>query len=379
MPGDLYWRVSIASSGASYDASDDLSSLTVEQKEGGADSLVADFADPYKVLSHAFQEGADVEVELGTDDDHAIVFRGRVYKVDGSFPTTQTPTLTIRAYDASMRMGLRRRSRPFADMRLSDIVRKVASDYFSRIDIDIDAQGDPQFPGNGVRQQEETDAAFLRRLAESYGCLLHVAIGDSDDTFKFVSQKKVMTAKPDVSLFYGRSDVPDRLLSFEANVDAAQIELPRLLSGIDYDTGQATEMALTTIDDAGDVDDSCFSENLAALAGDHPDKADALASLAAGAEASQALLRADLGASVREAIAGFTTEDQQNAMAQNQFSTRLHGMTGSGATVGIRRLVAQSAVWIGDVGGRFSGAWFLSSVRHILDAQGYRTEFECRR
>ena len=33
MPGDLYYRVSVSASGASYDMSDDLSSLTVEQRE----------------------------------------------------------------------------------------------------------------------------------------------------------------------------------------------------------------------------------------------------------------------------------------------------------------------------------------------------------
>jgi hypothetical protein len=106
VPGDLYYRVSVTAPGASYDLSDDLSSLTVEQHEGEPDSLSVEAADPYKVLSHALQEGMDVEVELGTDDDHAVVFRGRIYKVDGTFPTTQTPTLKLQAYEPSMAMGL---------------------------------------------------------------------------------------------------------------------------------------------------------------------------------------------------------------------------------------------------------------------------------
>ena len=379
MPGDLYWRITINSSGMSYDASDDLSSLTIEQQEGAPGRLTADFADPYKVLSHAFQEGMDAEVELGTDDDHAVVFRGRIYRVDSSFPTEQTPTIRLSAYDASMRMGLRKRNRVFADTSLSKLVRSIASNYFSGITIDVDAQGDPQFAGAGIRQQEETDLAFLRRLAETYGCVLYVTCGDSDDTFNFISQQKTMNATPAVSVYYGRTDVADRLLSFDANVDAAQIELPRVLSGIDYDTGDATEMTITTIDAAGAVDDACYAENLAAFAADHPDKADAVSGLVSGADASQAALRTDLGESVREAVTTFISEDQQNAIAQNQFSTSLHGMRGSGATVGIRRLLAQTAIAIGDVGGRFSGTWFLSAVRHILDAQGYRNEFECRR
>src|SRR5438309_2040057 len=132
MAGDLYWRMSVNSSGVQYDASDDISSLTIEQQEGTPDRLTATLADPFKVLGHAIQEGMDVEVELGAADDHAVVFRGRIYKVDGSFPTEQTPTLQLNAYDPSMRMGLRKRNRVFTDMALSDIVKQVASVQFAQ-------------------------------------------------------------------------------------------------------------------------------------------------------------------------------------------------------------------------------------------------------
>ena len=39
MPGDLYYRVSVSAGGAEYDLSHDLSSLTVEQREGQSDAL----------------------------------------------------------------------------------------------------------------------------------------------------------------------------------------------------------------------------------------------------------------------------------------------------------------------------------------------------
>lgn len=377
MPGDLYYRVGVTASGTAYDLSDDLSSVTVEQHEGEPDALTVNVSDPFKVLSHALQEGMDVEVELGTDDDHAVVFRGRIYKVDGSFPTTQTPTLKLLAYDPSMRMGLKKRNRTWSDMALSDIVTTVASAYFTSTDVDL--MGDPSFPGNGLRQQEETDLAFLRRLASTYGCILYVTAGDQDDTFHFIAQYAAMTMASTVTVYYGRSDVDDRLLSFQSSADAAQIELPRALAGIDYATGQPTEVATTEVQDAGTTDDPFFDENLSAFAAAYPDKAAALSGLLSGAAASQAALRAELGTSVRAATPTFTTEEQQSAQAQNQFSTSLRGMRANGSTVGIRRMTAQTNLDIGDVGGRFSGTWFLSRVRHVLDGQGYRTEFECRR
>lgn len=377
MAGDLYYRVSVTSSGASYDMSDDLSSFTIEQVEGQPDSLVVEAADPFKVLTHAIQEGMSIEAELGTDDDHAVVFRGRIYKVDGAFPTEQTPTLRLQAYDPSMRMGLRARNRnPWAGMTLSAIVQQVVSAYFTLTDVRV--TGDPTF-ATGIRQQEETDLAFLLRLARTYGCVMNVTAGSADDTFHFVSQQAVMSATPALALYYGRSDVDNRLLSFNSSADSSKIELPRVLSGIDYDTGEATEMVVTEVDDPDDTEDPFFTENLAALAENAPVKATQLEQLIATADASRATLVADLGAAVREANPSFTSEDQQAAIAGNQFSASLLGMRGKGRSVGIRQLTAQSSVTIGDVGGRFSGNWFLSQVRHLLDGQGYNCEFECRR
>jgi len=377
VPDDLYYRVTVKASGASYELSDDLSSLTIDQKEGQPDALSVEVSDPFKVLGHGLQEGMDVEVELGTDDDHALVFRGRIYKVDETFPPEQTPTIQIQAYDPSMKMGLRKRNRAFADMSLSDIVKEITAPHFPATD--INPHGDPLFPGNGIRQQEETDLAFLYRLAATYGCVLYVTAGDSADVLHFIGQGDVMKGDSAVSVFYGRSDVPNRLLSFQSSVDTSAIELPRVLSGIDPDTGQPTEILVTDVNDPGNQDDPFSHENLTAFADEQPDKASQITDLIGASSASQSALRTELGKSVRKAKPTFITEAQQSAIAKNQFATSLNGMRARGETVGIRQLVAQSSVTIGDVGGRFSGKWFLSQVRHILDGKGYRTEFECRR
>lgn len=379
MPGDLYYRVSVSvsASGASYDLSDDLSSLAVDQQEGQPDALTVEISDPYKVLSHAVQEGMDIEVELGTDDDHAIVFRGRIYKLDGSFPGDAAPSLKLQAYDARMRMGLRPRNRPFADMALSDIVREVARSYFSTIEIDV--EGDPTFPRNGIRQKDKSDLAFLIELAETYGCVMYVTADDRGETLHFIAQYKVMKSDPAVTVYYGRTDVEYGLRSFQSNVDAAQIQLPRTLSGIDYDSGEPTEIQTAELLDAGRTEDAFFDENFTEFRADQPDKAASLERLLGVADAARDLLRGDLGTSVRSAVPTFITKAQQRAIADNQFSTSLHGMRASGTADGIRKLVAQTSVEIKDVGGRFSGTWFLSQVRHVVDNMGYRSEFECRR
>ena len=183
-------------------------------------------------------------VDLGTSDDHSVIFRGRIYRVDGTFPKDDVPTLKIEAYDASMKMGLRKRNRAFTDMSLSDVVNAVVEPYFS--DTNVDLKGDPSFPANGIRQDDETDLAFLLRLAKAYGCVTYVSIGDTDDTFNFVAQYNVMTTTPEVTLYYGRCDVDNPLLSFQSSADISDVQLPRALSGIDVDTGQPIDVTTVT-------------------------------------------------------------------------------------------------------------------------------------
>ena len=171
---DLFYKMSIDAGGAHYDLSADITSFTIEEDSTRPDQLTINLSDPYKVFSHAFQEGMDLEVDLGTADDHSIIFRGRIYKVEGEFPKSGVPRLTLRAHDNSMKMGLRKRNRPWKDLTLQDIVEQITSSYgFASVDVQL--QGNPNFLGNGIRQQEETDLAFLLRLAQEYGCEMYVS------------------------------------------------------------------------------------------------------------------------------------------------------------------------------------------------------------
>src|SRR5262249_23937938 len=157
--------------------------------------------------------------------------------------------------------------------------------------------------------------AFLRRLAATYGCVLYVTAGDIGDTFHFISQNAAMSKAPQVTVYYGRSGVDHRLLTFEASVDAAQIELPRALSGFDPDLGKATEPDQTQVLDVGTTDDPDFDEKLSALTAVYPGKAAALAALITSASTSRAAVRTLLATSKRSAKPSLTSEAQQIAIS----------------------------------------------------------------
>lgn len=375
----LFYQVTVTAASAEYDLSGDLATLTIEQREREPDQLTVTMDDPHKVLGHALQEGMDVEVALGTADDHGIVFRGRIYKVDARFPNGGVPTLTLRAFDRSMAMGLRPRSRVFSDMTLSAVVEQVAAAHFDEVNVDVDVEGDPSFGKNGLRQQDETDLALLRRLASEFGCVTYATSDTKGDSFHFLAEKTAMTREPVLTLVYDRIGAPDPLVSFESSADVGKIQLPRVLSGIDGDTGVPIDAFTTEAIEPDDVEDAFFDENFATFRKQEPVRAAQLEKLAAAAPSVQKKLRDALGKVERITAPTFVTSADLHERAKNSFSAALHGMTAHGAAPGRRELLACTTVEIANVGERFSSIWFLSEVRHVLDGGEYRTEFTCRR
>ncbi|MBV7337515.1 hypothetical protein KFU94_56665 [Chloroflexi bacterium TSY] len=382
MSQELFYWVYVEAAGAGYDLSHDLTSLTVEEGGDGPAQLTIQMSDPNKVFSYAVQKGMDIEVDLGYVDDHSIVFRGHIYKVEGDFPQDGVPTLRILAYDRSMKMGLRKRNRTWNQTTLESLVNTIGqeySEYFMTQDIHVTLMGDPEFTDNGIRQQDETDLAFLRRLATRYGCALFVVAGENADGLHFEAQHHIMTQEPEVTLYHGRCGVPEQLLSFQASSDVSNMRLPRVFSGIDFSTGQPLSVATQTVEEVGNMEDPFVDEHLAEFRRREPVQAERLTDMFRAAETLEETLRDEMGNVDRELVWGFTTEADLRVREENQFSTSLHGMRASGSALGNHRIHAQSVIRIADVGGQFSGTWYLSQVRHIFDNQGYRTEFECQR
>lgn len=380
MSEELFYNISVSLTGITYDLSADISSLTISEESGKPDQLTLEINDQHKSFSHALQIGMDIEVDIGRVDDHSLIFKGRIYKVEGEFPQDGVPSLRILAHDRSMQMGLRKYNRRWRDKTLSQIVEDIGKEYFGMLGVTVEVEGDPTFSGNGIRQVEETDLAFLLRLSRAYACELFVEVDEQGiEMLHFISQKAIMTASPIISVFHGRSVVENRLMSFSANSDVGSIQLPRLLIGMDYDNGAATEIVTADVEEVGETEDQFRDENLAALSQDAPVQAVNLTSLLSAASSAQDEVREALGESRREAIPTLTAPEELQERSKNQFSTLIHGMRGSGSIFGNQRLHAQASIDIANVGGQFSGIWFLSQVRHTLNREGYQTEFECQR
>lgn len=380
MSQELFYNITVGLSGVSYDLSADISSLIISEESGKPDQMTIEISDQYKSFSHALKVGMDIEVDIGTVDDHSLIFKGTIYKVEGDFPKDEIPLIRLLAHDRSMAMGLRKYNRRWRDMTLTQIVEDIGAEYFGQQGVSVEVEGNPVFKGNGVRQIEESDLAFLLRLAKSYACELFVEVDEFGiETLYFKSQKSIMTGSPIMTVYYGRCDVDNRLLNFNANTDVASIQLSRQLLGMDYDNGVATELVTGEVEVVVETEDQFRDENLAAQSVASPLQVANLSGLLSVANSASDDIYQALGESTREAVPTLTTPEELQERSINQFSTFIHGMQGSGTIRGNQRLHAQINIDIADVGGQFSGTWYLSQVRHTLNRDGYQTEFECQR
>lgn len=377
---DLYYALAVTGPGARRDLSRLLSSLLVEEDEGVPSALHATFSDEHRLLSDALHEGVELELDLGAASEHSIVFRGRAYQVDADFPHRGVATVEVHAYDASMRMGLRRRNRALQGT-LSSVVEHVADGY-AFTEVSVDLVGDPAFGRNGIRQQDETDLAFLRRLADDHGCVCYLSTEDDGDRLHFRARAKIAEQSPDAALRYGSRGAAGTLLAFEAHSDVADVELPRTMSAVDYDSGAHRIETSRELDSAAVRATSSLRPRLTSALIEEDAVAPGsslLVELLEEAPSTSAGLRAELGPEAPRDIPTFLGAEALKARAANVFSSSARGMRGGGATAGEKDLRAQRIVDIDGVGDHFSGAWYLTSVRHRLDRGGYRTDFECRR
>lgn len=378
MSETLFWQLLVAAEGVPYDLSRDMTSFTIEEEDRSPTMLTVHVSDPFTVFSHALREGMDIEATMGTEDDHRVMFRGRIYHVDSSLPLDGSPSLTIKAYDATMLMGLQERNRRFRDLTLSQIVTEVADPHLEA-PIAIDLIADPPFPGEGLRQREQTDLAFLRCLAEHMHCAMGIDLVEGVEEFVFKAHQRVLETTAEVALHYGRCDVANRLLTFDAQVDVASIAVPRAIGGMDPATGDVMDARTTPITPVGRVEDRLLEDNLSAFEEEHPERALLLRELIAAGETLDPIVREELGEARRDPIPAFATPEQADEEARAaQPATSIHGMEATGSTPGNKDIHARRPMEV-EGGGRFSGKWYVSKATHILDRQAYRTDFTCNR
>lgn len=349
--------------------SDLLTEIKVEESDTQADLATLSFTDSELVLQDILQEGLSIQIDMGRAEAHALLFRGVITHVRPGLASEGQPKLEVEAMNSLIKLALRPRTRTWQNTTVSQIVRDIAQSNQlrpGRIEPEDDAEISERQPRH---QQEETDLAFLFRLAQDYGSRLYIGYEDVADTLNFVATSKLLEDAPlNQPLVFN-----DNLEDFSASADSFAADAAPALAITDPTTGEPDSV-----------------ETAAASAEErHTPDADRIARLTEGG-ARVAQLVAQTAASrerpeeVRQSPARLLGNPSRPASDRSGTygdRTRNLGQRAEGRTTGNIWLQPRRRVRIEGYGGRWSGVWYVAEVEHQLDIaqRRYTTSFTCTR
>jgi phage protein D len=322
----------------------DLLGVEVEQHANGADAfeLSVNIWDverqDFKWLDDGtFVEGGAVNISMGYGEGKLPLFEGEIVALEVAYHADESPVLLVQGYDKLHRFRRGRNSRSWTDRKDSDIAREIAGQLNLRAEVT-----DTTLVHKHLMQYNQSDLDFLLERARRIHYELDIEQG-------------ALVFRP----------------SAHADGKTETLEYRRDL--------QTLDLRLSTIDQVSKV----------AVRGWNPVTKEAIVGLAAlGQErsmggtstgaASADTAFGDHQLSVVEPIMFDQGEADQVAKALFD-AVSLKFIEAEGQTIGRPSLRAGEVVEIKKLGRRFSGRYYVTRVLHVSDADGYRTQFTCRR
>jgi len=344
--------------------------VRLDESDTRADVASVTFGDANLVLCDILHEGQTLEIDIGRTDQHALVFRGVATSVHAHFGAVGSPTVELVAQDSLIKLALEARTKRWANATVSSIVSRIALDNSLRPGT-IAPGEDASFPEERPAQQvTETDLAFLERLAHAYDSKLYVDHSQPVDALNFISNQSLLEAAPiEQSLVFNST-----LVDFRVGYDAWATAPEEHVVTTDPTTGERVT-----------VDETLFRPDDVAWTPD-PTR---IARLGAGSARVTALVAASAGARaqlrsfqrVPPRLAGAPARPATDHARVHSDRLRHRGHTGRGRASGSIWLRPRARINVLGYGGRWSGPWYLSRVRHELDlaVRTYACSFVCTR
>jgi uncharacterized protein len=285
-----------------------------------------------------FDIGNSIEIQMGYSNRPRSLIIGEITGLEPEFSQSQGSSLVIRGHDLRHRLLRGRKTESFIKMKDSAIVRKIASNNgLSAIVTETSIIHDY------VIQHNQTDLEFLQSRAQRLGYEVWVERKNVHFRPSQHEKSKVLT----LSFF-------DELLEF----------VPRLST-------------LTQVSEV-EVRGWNMREKSSIVS---TSKDNAFTSMGGKTSGSKAVKKAF--GTARQVIIDrpvSTVDEAQQIAASQVTQLALEYITGEGQCRGQPSLRSGSGINIKDVGERFSGLYYVTSVIHTwTQAAGYLTEFNVRR
>ena len=283
--------------------------------------------------------GDEIEVQLpnvGDTESLAVVFAGEITAIEPAYETGYRTVIIVRGYDFSHRLSHGTYIRTFQNSKDTDIVSTMAGEVGLTATVEATTK-----VYDHVMQYNQTNLAFLRQLARRNNYKFYV------DTDKKLHFKKAATDNGSAKTL----DWGEQLLGFFPRMSLANQVTEVTVRGWDVATKAAVVGSASTASYLQGIGDeqkggSAYQSATSKTAKHYEVTHTALDQTQAN-NLAQAILD-DLNASYIEA---------------------------EGICKGDAAIVPGIPVTIGKVNTQFNGTYKVSTVRHIYNPDGYRTEF----
>ena len=289
-------------------------------------------------LLELFAFGSRIEVFFGYSDELRSLLSGIVTEIGTSFSEGGIPELTVSGYDDLYPLTTGKNTRHWEDVRDSDAVADLVGSTSLKQSIQ---PTDPE--KERIDQSQESDFAFLEKLADRNGATFYVRAG------QFYFGPRNNNQSEAFALPWGKG-----LLSFspEANL-ARQVQAVEVRSR-STEAGQAIiGRAPRPSQTAQDPTSESGSDTVASALNNQP------------------TMR------VRAAV---HTQAEADARAQAILEEiEQEFVTGSGESIGLPDIVPDINIALQGIGRTFSKTYYVDSAKHTISGGGYRTSFSVKR
>lgn len=295
------------------------------------------------------ESGEDVEIFLGyagsVSKSNEPLIAGKITALNPSFPSSGPPSLSVQGYDHSfcLQKSIVKDKRTFdKEKSYQDVVMKIAGEQnLGQGEIDSTIMPCEKI----IQNAGENDYAFLKRLADRIGYEF------------FVRNKKIYFRKPRdytqeaLSLRWGRD-----ILSFSPRMSTAKVVSKITVRGHNEKDPSKPIVGVATLSDQGFKEPGARS----------------------GAEGIKSCQNKESEASESD-FPVCSQEDAKNLARALHIKANNSLIEGSCECIGIPEIRPGINIKIDSVGKRFSGRYYVKSVKHSLGDGGYTMSFDVRR
>ncbi|MFC5406952.1 phage late control D family protein [Cohnella soli] len=316
-----------------------VSSLKVESTtEAKADSFQFRVDNAYDAVARHFKwvgplidVGKSITITMGYTDKLEMVFDGIITEVSAEYPSSGIPYVEVKGMDRSFLMMRSTKSNLWLQKKVSDVVKEIGGKYGLQLQVD-----DTMTPKPTIEQMGDSDFIFLKKLAEENNHEFFV-IGK-----KLYFRKPNPSASPMITLMYGKN-----LNSYSVTVDISKQVSAFVVRGVDPKTRVPFQAKSQTVNKVG-RNGRTGKDIMATLPGDL----------------------------VETVYSNVTTQAEAQTLANAMLNERAMEMVdGDGECLGIPEMRAGRQINLQGLGPKFDQPLVLSSVKHVINDQGYVTQF----